>query len=80
MTLFEALNKRYQYEQLVSYRRTFDLPSYNGDIDSLKYFINNGHKNNRFRKNFNEAMDLAKEIVQYYEERSVASLGRKLEG
>lgn len=80
MTLFEALSKRYQFEQLVSFRKTFDLPNYDSDLDSLKYFINNGHKNNRFRKNFNEAMKLAEEILQYYEERSVASLGRKLEG
>ena len=78
MTLFEAFGKRYQYEQLVSYRKTFDLPSYHGDIDSLKYFINNGHKNNRFRKNFNNAMELAEEIVNYYEQ-SVASLGGQLE-
>lgn len=80
MTLFEALSKRYQFEQLVSFRKTFDLPNYDSDLDSLKYFINNGHKNNRFRKNFNEAMKLAEEILQYYEERSMASLGRKLEG
>ena len=79
MTLFEALSKRYQFEQLVSFRKTFDLPNYDSDLASLKYFINNGHKNNRFRKNFNEAMKLAKEIIQYYEERSMASLGRKLE-
>lgn len=78
MTLFEALGKRYQYEQLVSYRKTFDLPNYDSDIGSLKYFINNGHKNNRFRKNFNNAMELAEEIVNYYEQ-SVASLGGQLE-
>lgn len=80
MTLFEALSKRYEFEQLVSFRKTFDLPNYDSDITSLKYFINNGHKNNRFRKNFNEAMKLAEEILQYYEERSMESLGRKLEG
>ena len=79
MTLFEALSKRYEFEQLVSFRKTFDLPNYDSDITSLKYFINNGHKNNRFRKNFNEAMKLAEEILQYYEERSMESLGRKLE-
>jgi hypothetical protein len=78
MTLFEALSKRYQYEQLVSYRKTFDLPNYDSDIDSLKYFINSGYKNNRFRKNFNNAMELAEEIVNYYEQ-SVASLGGQLE-
>ena len=78
MTIFEALSKRYQYEQLVSYRKSYDLPNYFSDIDSLKYFINSGYKNNRFRKNFNEAMTLAKEILYHYEQ-SVASLGRQLE-
>lgn len=78
MTLFEILGKRYQFEQLISFRKTYDLPNYQSDIDSLKYFINNGHKNNRFRKNFNKAMELAKEITNYYEQ-SVAALGRQLE-
>jgi hypothetical protein len=84
MNITEILNKRYQYENLVSYRKTFDLPSYQGDIDSLTYFINNGHKNNRFRKNFKPAMNLAKEIVQYYEEnknqRSLELLDQQLAG
>lgn len=78
MTLYEALNKRYQFEQMVSYRKTYDLPNYNSDIDSLLYFINNGYKNNRFRKNFNEAMELAKEIINYYE-RPMELLDRGLE-
>lgn len=78
MTLFEILVKRYEFEQLISFRKTFDLPNYHSDIDSLKYFINNGHKNNRFRKNFSKAMELAKEITNYYEQ-SVATLGRQLE-
>jgi hypothetical protein len=77
MTLFEVLSKRFQYEELVSYRKTFDLPSYQSDIDSINYFINNGHKNNRFRKNFDAAMELAKEINLYYG--SLESLGGQLE-
>jgi len=68
MTLEQTLNKRYQWENLVSYRKSFDLPSYDGTIDNLKYFVENGHKNNRFRKNFKPAMELAKEIVTYYEQ------------
>ena len=68
MTLDRILSKRYQWESLVSYRKNFDLPSYDGTIDNLKYFIENGHKNNRFRKNFKPAMELAKEIVTYYEQ------------
>ena len=79
MSIAEILNKRYQFEHYISYRKSFDLPGYESDIDSVKYFINNGHKNNRFRKNFKVAMELAKEIMDYYD-RSLESLGRKLEG
>ena len=68
MTFEQSLNKRYQWETLVSYRKSFDLPSYDGTIDNLKYFVENGYKNNRFRKNFKPAMELAKEIVAYYEQ------------
>lgn len=66
-TLAEILNKRYQYETLISTRKRFNLPSLEGDIDSLKYFINNGYKSNRFRKNYKAAYNLANEILEYYE-------------
>jgi len=65
--LFDLVNKRSQYEQIVSFRKTYDLPSYSSDIDSLYYFINNGAKNNRFRKRFDEAMSIAKHIIKSYE-------------
>ena len=66
-SLFEILSLRYQYEKIVSFRKSFDLPNYNSDIDSLYYFINQGAKNNRFRKNFNEAVSIAKHIIKSYE-------------
>ena len=66
-TIFDLLNLRTRYEQIVSYRKTFDLPSYNSDIDSLKYFIEQGSKNNRFRRRFDEAMEIAQAIVKGYE-------------
>lgn len=66
--IFEILNLRSEFEQIVSFRKTYDLPSYNSDIDSLYYFINNGAKNNRFRKHFDEAMNIAKHIIKSYED------------
>jgi hypothetical protein len=66
-SLFAVLNLRTQYENIVSYRKTYDLPTYSSDIDSLYYFINHGAKNNRFRKRFNEAMEIAKDIIKSYE-------------
>ena len=65
--LFYILNLRTQYEQIVSFRKTYDLPNYNSDIDSLNYFVKNGAKNNRFRKSFEDALSIAKNIIKSYE-------------
>ena len=67
MTLFYILNLRSKWEEIVSHQKTYDLPHYSGTIDNLYDFINNGTKKNRFRKNFNEALLIAKQIVEYYE-------------
>lgn len=65
--LFEILSLRYQYEKIVSFRKSYDLPNYNSDIDSLYYFVNQGAKNNRFRKSFDEAISIANHIIKSYE-------------
>ena len=65
-SLAEILSLRFQYEQIVSYRRSFDLPNYNSDIDTLQDFIESGAKNNRFRKRFTEAVLIAQEIIESY--------------
>jgi len=67
ISLAELLNMRTQYEDIVSYRKTYDLPTYHGDIDSLYYFIEHGSKKNRFRKRFDEAMYIARKIIESYE-------------
>ena len=72
------LNKRYEYEQLVSYRNSFNLPSYNSDITSICYFIDHGYKSNRFRKKYKQALVLANEIMEYYNENfSISSIHRE---
>lgn len=75
MTIEQLLSKRYRFEHIVSFRKSYDLPNYNGDIDSLREFISNGHKNNRFRTNFKEAMNIAEEIIDYHD-KFLDSLGR----
>ena len=77
-SLADILNLRFQYESLVTAQRPFNLKSHNSDIDSLIYFINTGHKSNRFRKNYKQAFDIAKEIVDYYD-RPVESYSYELE-
>lgn len=66
-SLAELLRLRSEFEAIVSYRKTFDLPNYNSDIDSLYYFIDNGARKNRFRKRFKEAIDIANKIIESYE-------------
>ena len=63
----ELLNLRTRFEEIVSFRKTYDLPNYNSDIDSLYYFIKHGAKNNRFRKRFDEALSIAQFIVKRFE-------------
>jgi hypothetical protein len=78
-SLADLLSLRFQYEQIVSFRRTFDLPNYNSDIDNLNHFVIHGAKNNRFRKRYNEALDIAKIIIESYENDTIdlSSIHRK---
>ena len=63
ISLAEYLALRSQWEHLVSYRKCFKLPSYDGTIDNLQWFLDNGAKGNRFRKNYEEASNLAKLLL-----------------
>ena len=74
MTIFEILTIRSQWENYVI---NYKLESYSGTIDNLKYFLENGRKDNRFRANFDKAYKIAETIVDYYG--SLESLGKKLE-
>ena len=73
MTLCEVLTLRSQWEELV---QDYKLEDYTGTIDNLKYFIESGVKGNRFRSNFDEALRIAKTIVDYHG--SMESLGKRL--
>lgn len=77
LSLDRVLLLRSQWEEIVSYRKQYDLPDYNGTIDNLYTFIENGAKKNRFRKNFDTAMDIAKQIVSYHETTNISGVSRK---
>jgi len=74
-SLFEILSLRYQFEKIISFRKSYDLPNYNSDIDSLYYFVNQGAKNNRFRKSFEEAVSIANHIIKSYENEKTSLSG-----
>jgi hypothetical protein len=60
MSLGEILNLRSEWEELVT---KFKLPDGNGTIDNLMWFIENGAKSNRFRNDYNQAVEIAKRIL-----------------
>jgi len=74
MSIFEILRLRSEWENNA---QDFKLSNYNGTIDNLNNFIENGVKDNRFRKNFNESLKIAKTIVEYYG--SMESISKRLE-
>lgn len=64
MTIGEILTLRSQWEEIVSFRKTYELPSYNGTIENLQWFVEKGHRKNRFRKRYDEALEIAKTILE----------------
>ena len=69
MTFIEYLNYRSEYETLVS---GFVLPKdkYQGTIDSMQWFLEKGHTANRFRKGFNEALEVCQKVIDEYRQGS----------
>ena len=64
MNVQELLNMRTDFEDI-----TFDfkLESTNSDINSLKWFVENGHKSNSLRDGYQKAYELAEAIITEYE-------------
>ena len=61
LSVFEILNLRTEWEELA---RGFIGIKKDGTIDSLQEFVKNGHRKNRFRAGFNEAIDIAERILK----------------
>lgn len=61
MNVFNYLNLRSQWEDLA---RNFVGVNQHGTIQSLQDFVENGHRKNRFRDGYEEAMELAEMILR----------------
>ena len=61
MTLMELLNRRYQFEEIT---KSYNLDR-GSDIDSIEWFIENGHRSNSLRNGFKEAKNIAEKIKEY---------------
>ena len=63
ISIFDYLNLRTEWEELV---QDFNMDDHRkaGTIDNLRIFIENGAKGNRFRKGFDQALDIAEILLR----------------
>ena len=64
MNVQELLNLRTRFEEAIG---DFKLESYGSDINSLKTFIEIGHKSNSLRDGYQMAYEIAEAIITEYE-------------
>ena len=64
MNVQELLNYRTQFEEITS---DFKLDYTGSSINTLKWFVENGHKSNSLRDGYHKAYELAKAIITEYE-------------
>ena len=64
MSIVEVLNLRTRFEEVTD---DFKLEKTGSDINTLKWFIENGHKSNSLRNGYQEAYEIAEAIVTEYE-------------
>lgn len=63
-SIAELLMLRFEFEQLTS---GYNMPD-GSDINTLEWFIENGHRSNSLRNGFDDAMKLAITIVTEHKE------------
>ena len=69
----EILNLRTQFEEITE---EFKLEKYGSDINTLNWFVENGHKSNSLRDGFNDAYVIAQIILtEYYNDRQKNNRG-----
>ena len=61
MRLTEVLLLRSEFEFTT---KTYNMPE-GSDIDTIEWFIENGHRSNSLRKGFDDALTLAKKIKEF---------------
>ena len=64
MLLAEILNTRTDFEELT---RGYNMPE-GSDINTINWFVENGHRSNSLRNGFDDALKLAKEIKEFSNE------------
>ena len=62
MQLTQILQLRNEFEDIT---RDYNM-AHASDIDSIEWFIENGHRSNSLRNGFKRAKEIAKIIKEYY--------------
>ena len=61
MRLTQVISLRSEFEILT---KTYNMPE-GSDIDTIEWFIENGHRSNSLRRGFKKALDIAKTIKEF---------------
>ena len=62
-SLASVLVLRYEFEELT---KNFTM-DHGSDIDTINWFIENGHRSNSLRNGFDDAKKIAQTIKEYYD-------------
>ena len=73
MKLTEAIQLRSEFEFIT---KGFNMPD-GSSIDTIEWFIENGHRSNSLRKGFDSALILAKKIKEFSDGCAKKARGRK---
>ena len=63
-SLEELLVLRSQWEEIV---KRYRIPVKNGTLETLRWFVKNGRSSNRFRVRCDEAIQIARTILEEYD-------------
>jgi len=64
--LTRILQLRFEFEEIT---RGYNMEVSGSDINTIEWFIENGHRSNSLRDGFNDALNIAKKIKEFYNER-----------
>ena len=54
---------RYEFEELT---KGYNMNVSGSDINTIEWFVENGHRSNSLRNGFNDALKIAKTIKEFY--------------
>lgn len=64
--LTRIIQLRFEFEEIT---RGYNMEVSGSNINSIEWFIENGHRSNSLRDGFNNALNIAKKIKEFYNER-----------